>query len=101
MRFVGPAPFKEIKMNESNRGETPQYQMMYKCHECGNLHEDYDLARECCPVWIEEVYACSVCMSEQNTEGEAVACCSEEKEQKEALPSLKELEAAGQKRLFG
>lgn len=70
----------------------------HKCPECGDLHDDYDDALDCCRPHIEEVYVCPLCAGQFNTEEDALDCCEWDGEQMRRLTTA-ELEAQGQMRL--
>lgn len=75
----------------------------YKCGQCGELHDDHDEARKCCPVSIYEVYQCPICKIDHHHSQQAEEClanCMEENPQYKYMASMQELEAIGQQRLF-
>lgn len=51
------------------------YTEVWKCCECGEIHDDDDDAQECCKPRIEELYRCDVCSETHEDEDEAGNCC--------------------------
>lgn len=80
--------------------ETGCIQPKYKCPDCGELHDDYDDAVECCEPFISAVYLCPVCQEQHRMEDDAIECCGFDPDGPPPPPTAEELEAAGQKRLF-
>jgi hypothetical protein len=72
---------------------------VWKCCECGEIHNDYDTALECCPPQIDEGYLCPLCRKYHYFSEDAYACCGYEDGQEIPVSPL-ELEAAGQGRLI-
>lgn len=70
----------------------------WRCHDCGELHDDEDEARECCPP--EEVYLCPSCDEQYRHEIEARACCPVDPDAPPPMPTAQELESLGQMRLI-
>ena len=62
------------------------------CMACNTLHEEEDLALECCPVEIEKTYLCPECGDDYMTEETALDCCGHV----EPPATAAELEEAGQ-----
>ena len=77
---------------------------MYQCSICGEVHEGYWTAEECCPPEVDEVWLCPECEEIHGTEDEALACCPPAPGEPLSLGAYRklreELEAAGQTRLF-
>lgn len=48
---------------------------LWKCGECGEIHDDEDGARECCMPRVYEMYGCPVCDSVHDDEDAALKCC--------------------------
>lgn len=69
----------------------------YKCRECGDHHEVLYMAETCCPVDVDEGYACPVCDDFHDSESDAIECCDSGEED---VPTVSELEEAGQLRLI-
>lgn len=72
----------------------------WSCDNCGELHDEEDDALECCPPAITKVFFCPVCDESHLSEQQARECCPVDPEAPPPLPSARELEAAGQMRLF-
>lgn len=51
------------------------YSEVWKCCECGEIHDDEDGARECCMPRIAELYRCDLCESVHEDEEQAEKCC--------------------------
>ena len=74
---------------------------MYQCGECGDVHDFEDEAIECCQPRVTEVYVCSTCDEVHLDKEDAEQCCpQEESDEQMSRPKPKDLEAAGQIRLF-
>jgi len=72
----------------------------YRCGECGDIHDDYDEARECCEPTVYEVYSCGHCREEFGSHEElAGACCADVEPDAPPIINQAELEALGQLRL--
>lgn len=52
-----------------------EIEVLYKCGECREVHEDEDDAQECCRPAIIEVYQCPECESICDEIEEAESCC--------------------------
>jgi hypothetical protein len=75
----------------------------WKCDICGDVHDDEDDARDCCPRMIDMVYVCSECGKVSDFYYRAINSCYCEPPDPDAPPpppSAAELETAGQTRLF-
>lgn len=48
---------------------------MYECPDCGELHEEQDDAKDCCPKEIVEMWVCSVCGEQYEDWDSAYSCC--------------------------
>ena len=70
----------------------------WKCGECGYIHDDEDDARECCMPDILEVVVCRLCGKTHRLKEDAMQCCADSEEP--VQPDPRELEQAGQERLF-
>lgn len=76
-------------------------EVMYRCDECGELHDTKDMAYECCPPRVSEVFIFPTCGESHDTEESALDCCEENLD--EDIPTRinpLDLEAAGQMRLI-
>lgn len=51
---------------------------VWRCHECFELHDNEDEARECCPIQIDEGWQCSKCGEFHFEKHFAEQCCHEE-----------------------
>ncbi len=51
---------------------------LWKCGECGEIHEDEDGAGECCRPMIHEMWGCPVCGEAHDKESLALRCCGPE-----------------------
>ena len=76
------------------------------CGECGETHDDEDLAVDCFeshhyPPDVHPLYVCPTCDQDYDTEDLARECMAEHIERESATPPTSaELEAAGQQRLL-
>ena len=74
--------------------------MKYMCNECTELHDSYDVAIECCPTEIDEIYLCGHCSKSYGSDEDAAnECCDDVDSDALPLVSHAELEDAGQIRL--
>lgn len=53
----------------------PEIKTLYRCGKCCEVHDDEDVARECCMPEIIEVYACPICGLIHDEEEDAGKCC--------------------------
>lgn len=72
----------------------------WKCHECGEIHDDDDSANDCCRPEVSDGYVCPVCADWHREEDNALECCGYDEDDPTPPPSKLELEAAGQLRLI-
>ena len=72
---------------------------VFKCGECGEIHDEENEAVECCQPNISEGFLCPVCQEFFFDEESALAC-HEVDEDFVPPPTAAELEAAGQMRLL-
>ncbi len=50
----------------------------FQCGECGDLHGDFEGARDCCAPEVLERFACGECGAHFDGEDAAEACCRDE-----------------------
>ncbi len=72
---------------------------VWKCHECGEIHDDEDSTYECCRPDVSEGYLCPECADFHRSEANALACCEHDPDAPPPPPTAAELEAAGQLRM--
>jgi len=72
---------------------------VFKCGECGDIHDEEDDAVECCFPGVTEGFLCPVCQGFFIDE-EAALACHDTDEDFVPPPTAAELEAAGQMRLL-
>ena len=48
---------------------------LWKCGECGGVHDNEDGAGECCRPMIHELWGCPVCEAVHDKEKDALHCC--------------------------
>lgn len=75
-------------------------EMAWKCHECGEIHENEDDAYDCCRPEVSEGYLCPECGEFHRREQNALDCCEHDQDAPPPPPTAAELEAAGQQRLI-
>lgn len=51
---------------------------LWRCGECGEVHDDEDGARECCMPSIHECFGCPTCRQTHDCETDALKCCGSE-----------------------
>lgn len=58
-------------------GRFPRKKEGYECPDCGDFHEDFANAEDCCPREIDKVerWQCSVCDEIYEEREEAYSCC--------------------------
>ncbi len=49
---------------------------LYKCGDCGEVHDHEDEAQACCMPAVHEVYQCPACEEVYDTHAEATKCCN-------------------------
>ena len=79
----------------------PRLEPKYECGECGEIHDDEDEARYCCPPSVKEVFVCPLCEIYHKEEADALDCCGFDPDGPPPPPTAEELERAGQQRLEG
>lgn len=67
----------------------------WRCDECGEVHEDWDSALECCPPSVSRVFVCPTCDKVYEMESMVHEC----DHQTDESVTKAELEAVGQMRL--
>lgn len=78
---------------------------LFRCSECGEEHDAFRYAEECCPPEIIELYQCPICKEKHREYEDAKICIDKCKAEKEAagimlMADKQELEKNGQERLF-
>lgn len=73
--------------------------IQFRCNACLELHDDYEDAKDCCAPGVDEVFVCPVCCGEYLSEEDALDC-HETPEDFVPLPSPRQLEKYGQRRLL-
>lgn len=78
-------------------------EQVWRCEQCGEIHDDEDEASECCPPEVTVLFRCKVCRETYRKEEEAEDCCPHESDSNDGklwTASIEELERNGQCRLF-
>lgn len=73
---------------------------VWRCEECGTVHDDEDEANECCRPEITEGYQCGECGTFYVDEVDANNCCAQDGDGVGLCTNPLELEMAGQMRLL-
>jgi|GEM_PF-4443969 len=75
-----------------------EIQSKWRCPDCGEVHDDYGDAAECCAPSPREVFICPVCKSDFISEEIAIGCCNADLLPEDFVPepTTAELEAEGQ-----
>lgn len=83
--------------------ENQHVEEVWRCEQCGEIHDDEDEASECCPPEITALFRCTACRKTHQSEEEAEGCCPHDADSNGGrlwMASMKELERNGQCRLF-